>query len=362
MSTKVGMDPGTTICVSIRKKGCPGEQCTCKAVAGTEWCGRHQSQQIRFAAPVTPVKISLNSSASTASIADVIEMTEERIPTPEKASSRSVEEQMSAAARIRSTWSRWLLKRAGPLFRAKEESNNPYDFFSSDPVAEIPMRYFISFVDPATAKGYSMDTRSVTALLQHAVTNKEEPLNPFNRAALPPLFLRRLKRHNLVTVWEPLKATTEAQAVTMAVSDVFRVMEDLGYYTNPDWFLSLSRQGLQRFYIELADIWYHRASLSSTDRARISPKRPFSVPVTTALVMQQKALRPLLLDTCRLLVTGAEAKADRQLGVMYIMGALSIVSAGAATANPWIFEMFSPGVTALNGNQIMVAHQVVLTY
>jgi hypothetical protein len=289
-------------------------------------------------------------------------MTEERIPTPVKAPAKSVEEQLAAAAVIRSTWSRWLLKRAGPLFHAKEESNNPYDFFSSDPVAEIPMRYFISFVDPATAKGYCMDTRSVTALLQHAVTNKEEPLNPFNRATLPPLFLRRLKRHNLVTVWEPLKATTEAQAVTMAVSDVFRVMEDLGYYTNPDWFLSLSRQGLQRFYIELADIWYHRASLSSSDRARISPKRPFSVPVTTALVMQQKALRPLLLDTCRLLVTGAEAKADRQLGVMYIMGALSIVSAGAATANPWIFEMFSPGVTALNGNQIMVAHQVVLTY
>ena len=362
------MDPGTTICVSIRKKGCPGEQCSYKAVTGTEWCGRHQSQQVRFVAPVIPVvpsvpsKISLNSSASTASIADVIEMTEERIPTPEKITMRSVEEQMVAAAVIRRAWSRWLAKRAGPLFHAKEESNNPYDFFSSDPVAEIPLRYFISFVDPATAKGYCMDTRSVTALLQHAVTNKEEPLNPFNRAALPPLFLRRLKRHNLVTVWEPLKATTEAQAVTMAVSDVFRVMEDLGYYTNPDWFLSLSRQGLQRFYIELADIWYHRASLSSADRARISPKRPFSVPVTTALVMQQKALRPLLLDTCRLLVTGAEAKADRQLGVMYIMGALSIVSAGAATANPWVSEMFSPGVTTMNGAQIMVAHPVVLTY
>jgi hypothetical protein len=47
---------------------------------------------------------------------------------------------------------------------------------------------------------------------------------------------------------------------------------------------------------------------------------------------------------------------------MYIMGALSIVSAEAATANPWISEMFSPGVTTLNGIQIMVAHPVVLTY
>ena len=78
--------------------------------------------------------------------------------------------------------------------------------------------------------------------------------------------------------------------------------------------------------------------------------------------MQQRALRPLLLETCRLLVTGSAAKSDRQLGVMYIMGALSIVSAGAAVANQWLYEMFSPGVTQMNGPQILVAHPSVLHY
>ena len=326
------------ICVSIRKKGFPGEQCSYKALAGSEWCGRHQSNQVRF-------------------LPDIIEMTEVRVPTPIPA-----EKQAAAACMIRRAWTRWLSKRAGPLLHEKAESNNPFDFFSSDPIEEIPLRYFISFVDPGTAKGYCMDTRSVTALLQHATASKEEPLNPFNRAALPVLFRARLARHKIVDVWAPLVAVTEEQKVSMAVNDVFRAIEDLGYYTNPAWFLELSRQGLQRFYIELADIWFHRAGLQSADRARIAPVKPFPVPITTALVMQQRALRPLLLETCRLLVSGAAAKSDKQLGVMYCMGALAVVSAGAAAANPWIYEMFSPGVTQLNGPQILVAHPAVLHY
>ena len=308
-------------------------------MTGSEWCGRHQTVQLRFIKEV-----------------DVIEMIEERIPTPPA----SKERDGIAAARIYRAWSRWLSKRAGPLLTAKAESNNPFDFFSSDPIEEIPLRYFISFVD--AGKGYCMDTRSVTALLQHAVANKEAPLNPFNRATLPSLFTTRLKRHKLVDVWAPLQALSETQAMSMATNDVFRIIEDLGYYTNPTWFLDLSRQGLQRLYIELADIWYHRAALSSADRMRICPTRPFPVPVTTVLIMHIRALRPLLLDTCRLLVTSAPAKSDRQLGVMYLMGALSIVSSGAALANAWIHEMFSPGVSMMNGAQIMIAHPSVLTY
>jgi len=285
-------------------------------------------------------------------------MVEERIPTPLK--ERSPEEKATASILIHRTWTKWLSKRAGPLLHAKTDSNNPFDFFSSDPIEEIPLRYFISFVDGA--KGYCMDTRSVTALLGHAAANKEEPLNPFNRAPLPTLFRDRLKRHKIVDVWAPLVAVSEEQKISMAANDVFRVIEDLGYYTNPTWFLELSRQGLQRFYIELADIWFHRAGLQSSERARIAPVKPFPIPVTTALVMQQRALRPLLLETCRLLVTGAAAKSDRQLGVMYIMGALSIISGAAAAANPWIYEMFSPGVTQINGLQILVAHPAVLHY
>jgi hypothetical protein len=266
-----------------------------------------------------------------------------------------------AAEKIRRAWDRWIARRAGPLLRFREESNNPYDFFSSDPVEEIPLRDFISYVD--AGKGYIMDVKSVTSLLEHAKKSGETPSNPFNRAPLPAHFLRRLALHGKTALWEGLKPATEEQALALRATDVFRAIEDLGYYTTPDWFMELSRLQLQQLYIELADIWFHRAGLSTADRARICPGvNPFPVPVMTSLVMQQRALRPLLLDTCKALVMTAPARADKQLGVMYVLGSMSLTTGAAATAYPWLVDMFSPGAARILGGRLQVVHASVLTY
>jgi len=211
------------------------------------------------------------------------------------------------------------------------------------------MGNFISFVD--AGKGYIMDARSAISLVTHAT---ETPLNPFNRSPLTPLFLKRLSLHK-VSGWVTLPAGEQT------VTDVFRLIEDLGYYTDPTWYIDLGRHELQRLYIELADIWFHRAGLSNQDRARIA-ESPFGVPVATALIMRLPALKPMVLRTLKLLVSAASARSDRQLGVMYVLGALSIVSEGAGTAFPWLVEMFSPGVTSIVNGQIVVAHPSVLGY
>jgi len=275
------------------------------------------------------------------------------------------EEMAVATIKIRRTWGRWIARRAGPLLRFREESNNPFDFFSSDPVAEIPFGDIVSFV--SGGKGYIMDIKSAVSLIEHAAKNKEEPVNPFNRAVLPPLFLKRITLHSQKDKkksWATLEPVSEAQKLVLATTDLFRCIEDLGYYTDPSWFIDLSRQGLQRLYMELADIWFHRAALGPADRRRIvpSPLNLFSVPVTTVLIMQQKALRPLVLNACRLLVSAAPARSDNQLGVMFVLGSLSLVSEGAGTAYPWLVEQFSPGVTRLVNNEIVVLHPSVLGY
>ena len=212
-----------------------------------------------------------------------------------------------------------------------------------------------------------MDIKSAVSLLEHATGSGEPPLNPFNRAVLPPLFMRRLARQQTkkktVDGWKPLVAMSEAQRFSLAVTDVFRRIEDLGYYTNPSWFMDLSRLELQRFYMEMADIWYHRASLSAADRHRIVPTgKPLGIPVTTALVMNQRALRHHVLNTCQMLTSAAAGRSDRQLGVMYVLGSLAIVSGSAGGAYPWLVEMFSPGVTRIVGNELQVVHATVLSY
>lgn len=338
-------------CISVRSKKLPGERCTNKAAPGISWCGKHRETMVAFAVAFAEV---------------------EAIPGPvekEKETSRDIlqVDKDQAALIILRSWQRWIAKRAGPLLRFREESNNPFDFFNSDPVEEIPFRDFISFVD--AGKGYCMDVKSVTSLLKHAATNKEEALNPFNRAPLPPLFLRRIRRHVGVKVWSGLEGLSESQKQALEVTDVFRKLEELGNYTDPEWFLKLSHIQLQQLYLELADIWFHRATLTPDDRARIvpGPQRAFSVPVRTALIMRPRALRPLLISTCNTLVSAAAVKGDRQLGGMYVLGALAMISSECAAAFPWLAEMFMPGVTCLvvgldGHTQLVVTHASVLAY
>jgi hypothetical protein len=263
--------------------------------------------------------------------------------------------------KIQKAWRHWVARRSGPLLWYRTESNNPYDFYSSDPVTEIPNTDFISFVDGG--KGYAMDIKSAMSLIRHAKENGEPPLNPFNRAPLPSVFLRRLARWPTVG-WEGLKAVSDAQAHTLAVTDLFRSIEDLGYYTDPSWFLDLDRVGLQRLYIELADIWRHRAMLTPADHKRICPPegKPFMLSVIAVLNANKKAVEVYLMRTCKSLITSAAARADRQLGIMYVLGALSIVSSGARLAYPWLFDMFSPGVTRAVNGDVVLAHPSVMNY
>jgi hypothetical protein len=324
-------------CTSIRAKGHPEERCSCKALDGDEWCGRHLTQKdhVRYVEKIQHV------------IAPLIHSF------PKNAS--------AAATIILRAWNRWIARRAGPLLHFRKESNNPFDFFSSDPVEEISIRDFISFVDKG--KGYIMDVKSATSLLKHAKKSGEESSNPFNRAPLPVIFYRRLALHRTTSTWKSLEGLSEAQKLSLATTDTFRAFEDLGYYTDPQWFIDLTPQQLQRLYIELADIWYHRAGLNNVDKARIVPgKNPFPIPVSTVLIMKQKALRPLLLDTCKTLVSTATAKSDKQLGLMYVIGSLAIVSSGAAVAYPWLVDMFSPGVSRIVGGSLQILHPSVMAY
>lgn len=323
-------------CSSIRGAKYPGERCGNRAKFG-EWCGHHKFLQVRWAAPDT--------------ITHVV--------------SPGIIGEKRAAIRIFTAWRRWLARRAGPLLWARGESNNPYDFFSSDPVEEIPLRDVVSFVD-ADRKGYIMDIKSATSLLAHCKKTGDVPTNPFNREPLPAQFLHRIALHGpRIKGWTALVPQTEAQALGLAATDVFRHFDDLGYYTDPAWFLELSRAQLQQLYIEIADIWYHRATLSPSDRIRIVPPpvRILPMPVTTVLVMTQKALQKVLLESCRLLVSASSAKSDRQLGAMYVLGALAIVSGRVAVAYPWLAEMFTPGITRILPNgQVSVLHPSVLVY
>lgn len=315
-------------CISIRGKGHSTERCPYKAKAGESWCGHHIKQQNRIAFR------------------------------PQK--NKNPLDYATAISKVAAAWRRYIARRSGPLLWFRGESNNPTDFYTTESVENIPLRSFISFVDE-TGKGYIMDIASAIALAVHANSDGEEPLNPFNRAPLPVLFLQRILRH------KPAKATniTTPAPPSAATTDLFRTMEDLGYYTDPTWFNDLRYVDLVRFYIELAHIWFTSAGLTAADRARIIPTRThlFNVPVRIVGQLSPPTLKQTVLDNCTLFVSAAAARSDRQLGAMYVIGALSLLHYGARQAYSWMFESVAPGVTRNGGDgHIAILHPAVLNY
>jgi hypothetical protein len=127
----------------------------------------------------------------------------------------------------------------------------------------------------------------------------------------------------------------------MKVVEIFVQMEELQYGADPEWFIALSLSDQKRFYLNLLDIWHHRAGLTQTDRERIvpSPQQLFHWGISRITAIQQlSTIRTTNSYIMKKLVSSAADRNDRVLGAMYILTALTQVCPQAAEAFPWLFE------------------------
>jgi len=260
-------------------------------------------------------------------------------------------EMRNATAKRIQTWFRRHIRlhrtrSRGPAYYVRALCVNDTDFFSTDPVADISGCMFVSYKDPKNHI-YGFDIRSIATLI-----NRAEELsavsNPFNRDPIP-LFevqkvlklVRQLKRYGLPTEWDKLAPTTPLQQYRMKVVDVFAQIDELNYYSSPDWFLSLTLPAHRTFYKELHSIWTHRANLIPSEKQRIVPgynQTLFRHPPWAVNNFTMERLQTMNLNTILMLITSATDRNDRILGAMYTMSALTLVHPDARTAYPWLYE------------------------
>jgi hypothetical protein len=144
-----------------------------------------------------------------------------------------------------------------------------------------------------------------------------------------------------MTEWVPLTPSTPIQQYRMKVVDVFAMIDELNYYSSPDWFLSLNVQEHRKFYRELHSIWSHRANLLTTQKQRIVPgytQTLFRHPPWAISQFPLERIQTMNLQTIRTLITSASDKNDRILGAMYTVSALTLVHPDARSAYPWLYE------------------------
>jgi len=286
---------------------------------------------------------------------------------------------------------RMSIRLRGPALLKRNMCVNDCDFYSLDPLSQIPNHQFFSFVDEKEFV-YGFDIFSLVTLMKK--TNKI--INPYNRNPIPndaftallglykitrilfpdlisgrdvpiPLIKRTLPTapiRRMVTpdvsnqlvvqsaepFGEPLPTETivrnslqavQAQPMDTRIRELFMEINLLGNYAESRWFTDLDRLRLARFYSFYYDWWSTRSRLPPEVKRQICVvgdpfihiRLIYVYPTTT-----MEEYREACLSLMEHMIYGGVDTEYRKLGALQLLSILTVVSFPARNSMPWLYE------------------------
>lgn len=321
-------------CHNVKTRKNTDDRCTNPATHGS-YCGRHYKNPVKW----NPICIDTESIAA-------------RVHIRRKEASCSTPTTQSKAIRTLQAWYRMHIRfnnvrKRGLAYYNRSITTNDSDFFSTDSMNDIEPVMFFSFTDDRH-HAYGFDVRSIYTLIYRAHIHNEPVHNPFTRAPIENAtvqkvhaLVKHLRKRNISVEWAPLTPPTPEQQWRMKVVDLFTKIDELNYYSSPDWFIHLDVYGQREFYTELQAIWTYRAGLSMTQKNTIVPNyihTLFRYPSWALATHTLESMQKINTGVIRTIITSADDRNDRILGAMYVMSALTLVNEQARTAYPWLYE------------------------
>jgi hypothetical protein len=235
----------------------------------------------------------------------------------------------------------------GPAYKNRLLCMNQSDFVTMEPLTDIILDQFISYKD-VDGVIYGFDINS----LYNMVHKHKETKNPYNRNNIPDEVLKNIKKIvrfskllnkklNLI-IEDDTKNISSEKAIELRTLTLFQNIDSLGNYSNPQWFLSLTRNNIIRFIRELIDIWNYRAQLSIETKMNVCPPNgdPFRNLSLYYIQSEQNMnnVRKVILEVLEKLVNSGIDRDSKALGAYYVLGALTLVNNSAALAMPWLYQ------------------------
>lgn len=244
---------------------------------------------------------------------------------------------------------RHLNKLKGPAC-VNRKCTNETDFFTLVPLKEIPKKQFFSYKDKDDFI-YGFD---ICSLYNMIVVEKMDRINPYNRNELPKNILKTLQSichiSNIlgdklnIKIDNTINNLSQEKKLELKAIELFQKIDDLGFITNANWIVSLSRVRLRNYLNELYDIWNYRAQLSNETKRKIDPinGNPFAGIHMGYIVSQGKnTILHNILKIIETFISRGETQDAKSLGVYYVLGALTMVSFDAANSLPWLYDSFA---------------------
>jgi hypothetical protein len=238
----------------------------------------------------------------------------------------------------------------GPAFLNRGLCTNATDFLTIEKVAALPATQFFSYQD-VDGFIYGFDTISLYNLIMKSGPNSK---NPYNRKAIPTAVVNSMR--DMIRLSRILKVpididirdvnqdVTSKKSTELKILDIFQTIDSLGNYSDPVWFLSLTRPQMVTFIRQLRDIWEYRAQLPPETKRSICPPHgdPFRVAgFNLNLILSEPNMDNIRKMMCPLLETLVKTGIDRDsqsLGAYYVLAGLTLVNPAAANALPWLYQ------------------------
>jgi hypothetical protein len=278
----------------------------------------------------------------------------------------------------------------GEGFKERTKCVNDNDFYSLDPLQQIPFEYFFTFTSGKFTYGCNIVS------LIHLIKNKTLVKNPYNRENISIEVIQTIfKLYTLIKIIygfpsdapvintnsllaihtnindnqriretmiptaivtnthsnisnevfadRQLKLRTmRAKPLIPRVRELFMEIDQLGNYTQSEWFFNLERRDYIRLYRTLHDIWTFRGHLSREMKCLICiVDDPFHelhrerIYVNDATI---EVIREMCLKIFEHMVYCGVDDEYRKIGTLHALSALTIVSSGARNSLPWLYE------------------------
>lgn len=281
----------------------------------------------------------------------------------------------------------------GEFYKTPKLCVNENDFYTLEPLNEIPMEYFFTFKSNDDKFVFGCNIVS----LLHLIKNKTTLKNPYNRENIKIEIIQTiLKLYNLIKIIYGLpedaptintssimtvhnninnnrvvrESISNRQHTTVSLSneivsertiklqtmrskplqtriqELFMDIDQLGNYTNYQWFSNLERRDYIRLYRTLHDIWTYRGHLSREMKFKICILEDPFHEVNRERVHFHEASIDIIREVClkifeNMVYCGIDDE-HRKIGSLHALSALTMVSINARTAMPWLYESLYP--------------------
>jgi len=237
--------------------------------------------------------------------------------------------------------------RGSVVFKNREQCVNKEDFLTMDSLNKISPIDFFSFEDD-DKHIYGFHIMSIYNLIK----NNDNILNPYTRKELNEDIITNI--YKIIKICKIMKIPIDIviqnencdlsvkRKIEMRTIEIFQTINSLGNYSEPRWFLNLSKNELYKFTRELFDIWNYRANLTEQVKCNICPPRGIICTQfeRNSIFMENNifSLQTKILNILERLITSGIDQDFKVLGAYYVLAAITLVSTEASAIMPWLYQ------------------------